>query len=134
MKAVDGVSTISLISSSRNRAQKIPKIIAELPQEYYVSVGAHWTNPAWAVTLISHRDASKGAGLRYVQHALHITPEETIAIGDGASDVSMMQHASVRVAMGNAEPELKRVATHTAPSVTQDGVAEIINRFILPMI
>jgi hypothetical protein len=62
---------------------------------------------------------------------LGITPEETIAVGDGASDVPMMEYAGVKVAMGNAEDKLKRVATHVVASVSEDGVAEVISTFIL---
>ena len=35
--------------------------------------------------------------LQTLQHIMKITPENTIAIGDGANDLSMFQHASTRV-------------------------------------
>lgn len=126
-----GVSTISLISPSRKHAQQIPQILESLPQTYHVTIGSHWTNPAWAVTLISHRNASKGAGLHFIQNKLRITSDETIAVGDGASDISTMQYASVKVAMGNAEPELKHIATYIAPLVSENGLVDVINKFIL---
>lgn len=124
------VSTLSLISYSRSKANKIPEVLKTCSNTYSVSVGAHWSKAEWAVTLISHIDASKGKGLAYVQKKLGITPEETIAVGDGASDVSTMQYAGVRVAMGNAEPELKKVANFIAPPVSEDGLVEVINQFI----
>lgn len=33
--------------------------------------------------------------------------------------------------MGNAEPELKAIADFIAPSVDEDGVATVIEKFIL---
>ena len=126
----DIVSTLSLISFSREKADKIPKILEKLPERYSVTVGAHWTNPKWAVTLISNKKASKGLGLRYIQEKVKITKEETIAVGDGASDVPTMRYAGLKIAMGNAEPELKQMADYIAPSVSEDGLVEIFNKFI----
>lgn len=124
------VSTLSLISFSRKKGEQIPKALEKLPKKYSVSVGAHWSNPKWTVTLISHKEGSKEAGLYYIQQKLKITKEETIAVGDGASDVPTMRYAGVKVAMGNAEPELKRIADYIAPSVSEDGLVEVINKFI----
>lgn len=125
------VSTLSLISFSSKKAQRIPKALEKLSKKYSVTVGVHWSNPKWRVTLISHQEASKGAGLHYIQKRLKITKEETIAIGDGASDLSTMRYAGVKVAMGNAESELKRIADFIAPPVSEDGLVAVINKFIL---
>lgn len=124
------VSVLSLASSSREKAKKIHKALEKLPNTYKVITGNHWNNPSWAVTFISHKDTSKGAGLRYIQKKLDISPNETIAVGDGASDVYTMKYAREKVAMGNAEPELKKIATYIAPTLLQDGLVNIINKFI----
>ncbi len=129
--AKDSVSTISFISHSRKSAEKIPQALNRLSNKYVFSVGAHWSEPGWAVTLISHKDASKGTGLAYIQNKLKINPSETIAVGDGASDVSAMRYAGVKAAMGNAEPELLKTTNYIAPSVDKDGLVNIINKFIL---
>jgi phosphoserine phosphatase len=41
---------------------------------------------------------SKGDMLRRIQQILGITPEETMAVGDGANDLSMFKYAKTRVA------------------------------------
>lgn len=124
------VSVVSLSSHFRQKADKIPAALQRLQKAYTVSVGRHWTDPTWAVTLISHKDASKGKGLRYIQGKLGIKPEETIVVGDGASDISSFDFAGVKVAMGNAEEELQSIATYIAPSVSQNGVVDVINKFL----
>ena len=43
-------------------------------------------------------DFSKGDMLRRLQALLGVTPENTVAIGDGANDRSMFAHASTRIA------------------------------------
>jgi HAD superfamily hydrolase (TIGR01484 family) len=124
------VTTLSLIAE-RSKAESIPELLSQLSNQYSMTVGNHWSNPSWGVVLISHPDASKGKGLKYVQDQLGITAAETISVGDGASDVPMMEYADTKVAMGNAEEKLKAVATYIAPSVTDNGVVDVIERFIL---
>ena len=41
---------------------------------------------------------SKGQMLQKLQTILKVTPENTIAVGDGANDLSMFKHAKTRVA------------------------------------
>ena len=43
-------------------------------------------------------DFSKGDMLLRLQELLSVTPEETMAVGDGANDRSMFAHAGTRVA------------------------------------
>lgn len=124
----DLVTTLSLIAE-REKAELIPSLLEQLPQKYSVTVGNHWSEPTWGVALISHQDASKGGGLRYIQEKLGISPAETIAVGDGASDVPMMNYAGIKVAMGNAEQKMKDVATYIAPSVLENGVAHIVEKY-----
>jgi len=54
---------------------------------------------------------SKGDMLLRLQRLLAITPEETLAIGDGANDLSMFAYADTRVAFC-AKQALKEKATH----------------------
>jgi hypothetical protein len=49
----------------------------------------------------------------------------------GYNDFSMMMACRLKVAMGNAVPELKEIAHYIAPSVDNDGVADVIERFVL---
>lgn len=52
---------------------------------------------------------SKGQMLLKLQSLMNITPSETIAIGDGANDLSMFQYAKTRIAFC-AKPVLKNAA------------------------
>jgi len=56
---------------------------------------------------------------------------ETLAIGDGNNDIPLFQNAGTKIAMGNAIPELQKLADHTIASVQEDGWAEAIQRFVL---
>ena len=52
---------------------------------------------------------SKGKMLQRLQNLLNISPENTIAVGDGANDLSMFKHAGKKVAFC-AKPVLKENA------------------------
>ena len=62
---------------------------------------------------------------------LGIRQSELIACGDGLNDISMIQYAGLGVAMKNAYPDVKEIADYIAPSNDENGVAEVIKKFIL---
>ena len=52
-----------------------------------------------------------------------------MAFGDGGNDVSMLRHAAIGVAMGNAVDEVKEHANYITTSVDEDGVANALKHF-----
>lgn len=74
---------------------------------------------------------SKARGLAHLAAHLGIKREETMAIGDNDNDAEMLAWAGLGVAMGNATPKTKAAADYIAPSISEDGAAEAIERFIL---
>ena len=74
---------------------------------------------------------SKARGLARLAAHLGIKREETMAIGDNDNDAEMLAWAGLSVAMGNATPKTKAAADYIAPSISEDGAAEAIERFIL---
>jgi hydroxymethylpyrimidine pyrophosphatase-like HAD family hydrolase len=76
---------------------------------------------------------SKGNTLRAFCQERGIRREEVMAIGDHVSDASMFEAAGLRVAMANADPELKAVADYVTRSNADDGVAVALERFFGPM-
>jgi HAD superfamily hydrolase (TIGR01484 family) len=81
--------------------------------------------------LISHAEATKLHGIFEVAKIWNITTEEIIGVGDSGNDFQLLMASGLKVAMGNALPELKDIADYIAPSVTEDGVADVIEKFIL---
>jgi len=74
---------------------------------------------------------SKGNALAWLADHYEIAQPDVLAAGDQENDLSMVQWAGVGVAMGNAIPKLKQAATWVAPSVAEDGVAALLERFVL---
>ncbi len=77
----------------------------------------------------------KGKALAHLARQEGITLAETMVVGDYLNDIGMLttvrDGGGIAVAMGNAEPELKAVATATVAINDADGVAEAIHRFVL---
>ncbi|UCG55161.1 MAG: HAD family phosphatase [Dehalococcoidia bacterium] len=79
---------------------------------------------------IINPDVSKGEALRCLVTFLGLTMNEVIAIGDGLNDISLLEAAGLAVAMGNAFPEVKRVADYITLDVGQNGVAAAVREFL----
>ncbi len=62
---------------------------------------------------------------------LGLVPEEVIACGDGFNDISMIRFAGLGVAMENAVPAAKEAADYITFSNDAEGVAHVVEKFIL---
>lgn len=80
---------------------------------------------------VSHASATKLYGVQRIAKILGISHEEMIGVGDGYNDFPLLMACGLKIAMGNAVPELKAIADFIAPSVEEDGVATVIEKFIL---
>ena len=74
---------------------------------------------------------SKGSMLPVLLEKLGFSREELIAFGDNYNDLTMIGYAGMGVAMGNAEPEVKRIANFVCETNDEDGVAKTIEQMIL---
>lgn len=81
--------------------------------------------------VITHSLATKLHGIVEVAKMLDITPREIVGVGDGYNDFPLFNACGLKVAMGNANDDLKQLADYVAPSVDDDGVVDVIEKFIL---
>lgn len=73
----------------------------------------------------------KAYGLQKLIDVLGIKREEVIACGDGYNDITMVKFAGLGVAMGNAVEQTKAAADYITLSNDDDGVAAVVEKFIL---
>ena len=73
----------------------------------------------------------KARALDRLISSLRISREEVIACGDGYNDLSMIRFAGLGVAMANAAKDIQSEADFVTLSNEEDGVAHVIERFIL---
>lgn len=75
--------------------------------------------------------ASKGKALEFLTGYFGFKREEVIAIGDSGIDLSMIEYAGLGVAMENAIPIVKEKADFITYSNEEDGVAYVLEKFVL---
>ena len=74
---------------------------------------------------------SKGNALARLAVLFDVPRTRVVAVGDAQNDVSMIEWAGLGVAMGQASQVVKQAADWVAPTVEEDGVAEVFRRFVL---
>lgn len=74
---------------------------------------------------------SKGNALTILARHLDIPLEETMAIGDGANDISMLRAAGLGVAMGQAPRRVRAMADAVTTSNAEDGLARAVEQYAL---
>jgi Cof subfamily protein (haloacid dehalogenase superfamily) len=74
----------------------------------------------------------KGAALRFVAARLGVAMEQTVAIGDSWNDAPLLEAAGFGVAMGSSPPELRAIADAVVGDLEHDGVAEALDKYVLP--
>ncbi|HSW88566.1 MAG TPA: HAD-IIB family hydrolase [Candidatus Saccharimonadales bacterium] len=79
---------------------------------------------------INHLNASKQYAVYELAKILNITQEEIIGVGDHYNDFPLLMACGLKVAMGNAVEDLKAIADYVAPTVEEDGVVDVIEKFI----
>lgn len=89
-----------------------------------------WDIGKYGVAL-THALATKQHGIFEVGKILGIKTHEIIGIGDGYNDFPLLMACGLKVAMGNAVEDIKAIADYIAPPVEDDGVADVINKFVL---
>lgn len=71
----------------------------------------------------------KSVGLDKIGAYFGYHKDEMMAIGDGGNDISMLKHAGIGIAMGNANEEVKQAANYVTTSVDDDGVGNALRHF-----
>lgn len=103
--------------------------IEKLPGEIYEKYSVFKSSPFFLE--FTHKEVDKGLGLKKLGEYLGIKKEEIIACGDAGNDLSMVKYAGLGVAMDNAVPEVKAAANFITGSNDEDGIAMVIEKFIL---
>jgi len=122
---VEGVSKVLWIDHPDN----IKKMSVEMK--------AHFGDKLNCFSSMSHflefvsTKASKGLALEEIGRLYGIDRNDMIAVGDAYNDVCMLEYAGLGVAVDNAPDDIKAICDHVTLSNNDDGVAEVIERFIL---
>lgn len=97
------------------READYPAIIQDAPG---VKIAVSWDR---AVDVIS-AGGGKGSAIRKILEYYGLEKDQAIAFGDSHNDEEMLSAVGTGVAMGNATPGLKAIATEVCRSVSEDGI------------
>jgi Cof subfamily protein (haloacid dehalogenase superfamily) len=73
----------------------------------------------------------KAASLKRLAQKLNILQSEIIAVGNAGNDLTMIEYAGLGVWVDNVTPELRDRADVIVASNNDNGVAEVVQRYIL---
>lgn len=79
---------------------------------------------------IMNPETSKGRAIKKLQEKWGISPDECMAFGDYYNDIQMMQVVGETYAMGNAVPEIKKLAKHVTLTNDEHGVTHTIRQYL----
>jgi Cof subfamily protein (haloacid dehalogenase superfamily) len=107
----------------------IQQLFCFAPRELYPTIATRHPNfriIPWELMGcdIIPKGASKAIGIQIILDHIGY-PVQSYAFGDAMNDIEMFQLVDVGVAMGNAIPELKAVASIIAPDIAQDGIYHV---------
>ncbi|QHZ52059.1 sugar-phosphatase [Paenibacillus larvae] len=109
--------------------ERLSRAISRLPQSVKEAYTIVQSSPFFLEFL--NKRAHKGEGVKKLAEHLGISREEIICVGDAGNDLHMIEYAGLGVAMGNAFNEIKHAADFITKTNNEDGVAHVIETFIL---
>jgi len=79
---------------------------------------------------ITSMSATKNLAVLELIKILDLDREDTVGVGDGYNDFPLLEACGLKVAMGNANDELKEIADMVVPDYKNDGVAHLIESLL----
>lgn len=116
------------------RDKEAYQFIAMQPAEHdsrVLALLSHCRMPRWhpAFSDVIPDDSSKAVGIECILNHFGIARHETMAFGDGANDIEMLEYVDTGVAMGNATDFVKQHADFVTDSADDEGILHALQHF-----
>ncbi len=115
---------IDLVVKSEDMKHKLWKNLRENVRDVYI------TSSVRQLLEISHRDAGKESGAKFLLEYLGLSEEELAAFGDGDNDSGLLKFAGIGFAVANGSPECRAAADEIVASNDENGVAQGISKIL----
>lgn len=103
-------------------ASAVHEVVGDMPLELTYSSNQ-------GLLEVSAAGVTKASGLELVCDLLGVPAERVVAFGDMPNDVPMLRWVGHGVAMANAHPDLLAVADEVTAPNSEDGVAQVLERW-----
>lgn len=115
-----------LMTAPPEKAEKLTAIL----QEKFEGILSIYRSEPFFIEIMP-KNIDKASSLHRMLETVGLKKEDVICCGDGYNDVTMVAYAGIGVAMENAREEVKAVADYITKSNDEDGLVEVIDKFIL---
>ena len=107
----------------------VPAILTDKMIEWAKSKGLYIRSSGYAIH-IAYEPAGKGIGAKKLIELQGVKKEETVAIGDSSTDIELFEQVGFKVAVHNADPELKNMADYITANKSGKGVREFVDKLL----
>ncbi|HRN70963.1 MAG TPA: HAD family hydrolase [Candidatus Woesebacteria bacterium] len=127
----DVITILSINTLTKKQTEDVLKVIEPISQNFHISTLVSSFDPNGAHIHITNKNVSKGEGVKYVKKILNVKTEEVLGVGDSIGDIPMLKECGIKVAMGNADDEVKSQVDIVIGDFEDDGLIEFIHENLL---
>jgi Cof subfamily protein (haloacid dehalogenase superfamily) len=126
------ITKISILGVGGDNQKQIDELLRNFSQDVHYISASYAKGPLnkFHALDITEKSATKLTALEEYVRQVGINLSDTIVVGDGYNDFPLLLAGGLKIAMGNAVSELKEIADLVVPSVEEDGVATVIEKFL----
>ncbi|MBQ7492454.1 MAG: HAD family phosphatase [Clostridia bacterium] len=109
-------------------AEQVPVLQAQLEARY--GDRAYFAQSEPYLIEVMAKGTHKGAALERLAALMGVEKREIMACGDNTNDIPLLKAAGVSVAVANAVPQVKEIATYVCSHERSAGFREAVERFV----
>ena len=114
--------------AARGKPMEIDRLITQLNANFGSSLVVTKVHSSFCE--IGHSTSGKGNALRYLAKFLGMEQSQTVAVGDGPNDISMLKWAGLGIVIGSAPEEVTTAADWVFGTETRDGFAQAMEKLL----
>ena len=114
--------------AARGEPMEIDRLISHLNASFGSALLITKVHPSFCE--IGHPTSGKGNALKYLAKLLGIDQSQTVAIGDGPNDISMLKWAGLGIVIGNSPEEVTTAADWIVGTDNCEGFAQAIEKLL----
>lgn len=126
------LTKITITGVTPQNQKKVEEVLQPYSEDVHFIAAAYGlkrVTPFYAID-ITQKGATKLTALEEYVKLNKINLAETVVVGDGYNDFPLLLAGGLKIAMGNAADDLKKIADFVAPGIDEDGVAMVIEKFL----
>ncbi|MGI6721731.1 MAG: Cof-type HAD-IIB family hydrolase [Anaerovoracaceae bacterium] len=118
------IENINIFFATMEDKDKLYPVLQTIPNvTLTTSLDSNWE--------IGGATTSKASALKELARELNVKKSEIMACGDSPNDGDMLRASGVPVAVGNAKPVIKEIASFISGTNDEDGVATAVRKYVL---